>query len=115
MIDKAVTGMDYKSPIDIIRTQTITAEDDLVYKAVLNVDVKVDKDELIKALAYDRGQYLKGYQDRDDQIVRCRNCWKRDYDNCPFSEYLGFTPDDDWYCADGEVRKDTGCQASSKD
>ena len=27
-----------------------------------------------KALQYDRGQYQKGYKDRDDEIVRCRDC-----------------------------------------
>ena len=35
-------------------------------------------------------------------LVRCKDCWKREFDNCPFNEHLGFRPDDNWYCADGE-------------
>lgn len=34
-----------------------------IIKAVQNVGVDVSKDELIKALQYDRGQYQKGYED----------------------------------------------------
>lgn len=34
-----------------------------ILKAVQNVGVFVDKDELLKALAYDRGQYEKGFAD----------------------------------------------------
>ena len=37
-------------------------------------------------------------------VVRCKNCWKRDYDNCPFYDTLDFKPDDEWFCADGEVK-----------
>ena len=38
-------------------------------------------------------------------VVRCKDCWKREFDNCPFNEYLGFQPDDGWYCADGEQKE----------
>lgn len=34
-----------------------------ILKAVQNIGVVVDKDELLKALAYDRGQYEKGFAD----------------------------------------------------
>jgi hypothetical protein len=37
--------------------------DDALFKAVLKFGVHVEKDELIKALKYDRGQYDKGYED----------------------------------------------------
>lgn len=40
------------------------------------------------------------------EIVRCKDCWKREFDNCPFNEFCGFKPDDDWFCADGERRND---------
>ena len=36
------------------------------------------------------------------QLIRCKDCWKREFDNCPFNEYLGFQPDGGWFCADGE-------------
>ena len=60
----------YKSPIDMITedfTTKIAREvgedfDNKLYLAIKHV-VNVDKDELIKALAYDRDQYNKGYLD----------------------------------------------------
>ena len=53
----------YKSPIGIIYGEMKTQMEDLILKAVSKVDVDVDKEELTKALLYDRGQYEKGYQD----------------------------------------------------
>ena len=59
----------YKSPIDIF-TQTANIvkkmhekQDEYVYQCVLKTGVNVDKEELIKALKYDREQYSKGYTD----------------------------------------------------
>ena len=56
----------YESPIEIVFNQVnemfeTKMEQDVV-KAVMQYDIKVDKDELLKALAYDRGQYDKGYR-----------------------------------------------------
>lgn len=53
----------YQSPIEIISKQMRTEFEDNVYKAILDYGVAVDKDELIKALRYDRDQYDKGYSD----------------------------------------------------
>ena len=91
--------MAYKSPIDLIQTQISNAVDNAIYKAVVNVGVDVDKNELIKALAYDRGQYMQGYKDRDDQIVRCKDCKHRL--ECDYWIENG----DDWFCADGKRRE----------
>jgi hypothetical protein len=59
----------YKSPIDIVYGQMETQLEGHIMKAVQNVHVNVDKDELLRALQYDRGQYKKGYEDgkRDAQ------------------------------------------------
>ena len=39
------------------------------------------------------------------ELVRCKDCWKREFDNCPFNEFSEFyKPDDDFFCADGERR-----------
>jgi len=58
--------MGYKSPIeittDLVDGFNLQIEDG-VFKAVANYGVKVDKEELLKALAYDRNQYKKGYED----------------------------------------------------
>lgn len=53
----------YKSPIDIIYSDVQMKLEDEVCKAIQNVGINVDKDELIKALSYDRQQYEKGYAD----------------------------------------------------
>lgn len=55
----------YKSPITIIQEEIFSSmrmklEDDIL-KAVLKYEIIVDKDELTKALKYDRDQYDKGY------------------------------------------------------
>lgn len=53
----------YESPIDIIYSDMQMKLENKVFKAVLNVGINVDKDELIKALSYERQQYEKGYAD----------------------------------------------------
>lgn len=59
--------MSYESPISLIyenaqRQMQIQLENG-VYSVVQNVGIDVNKDELIKALQYDRQQYDKGYSD----------------------------------------------------
>lgn len=57
----------YESPITLIIQQLTTdfaqKRDEAIWEAVFNekVAVDIDKDELIKALRYDRGQYEQGY------------------------------------------------------
>ena len=51
----------YESPIKIITGKMQTQIDGDIYKAVQNVGINVDREELLKALEYDRGQYEKGY------------------------------------------------------
>jgi len=57
----------YESPITVMTdqiTRQINMEyDNAVMKAVVNVGVVVDKEELLKALKYDRDQYAKGYDE----------------------------------------------------
>lgn len=65
--------MSYQSPIDVIMGQMNIFYENEICKAVQNVGVNVDKNELLKALQYDRGQYQKGYADRDAEIVRCKD------------------------------------------
>lgn len=52
----------YKAPIDIV-AHTNNFLDDSIYKAIVEVGVNVDKEELVKALQYDRQQYDEGYKD----------------------------------------------------
>lgn len=40
--------------------------------------------------------------DRVD-VIRCRECWKLGFDNCPMEDYWDSHPADyDFYCAAGE-------------
>ena len=60
---------EYISPINLIQKEiNYTVEDD-VYLAVLKCDITVDKEELIKALKYDRKQYDKGFQDGVNSVI----------------------------------------------
>ena len=53
----------YESPVQIIQGELEVYIEDKIAKAVQNLDIQVDKDELLNALAYDREQYEKGYHD----------------------------------------------------
>lgn len=53
----------YESPITQILGEMQTEYENHVLKAVQNVGIHVNREELVKALAYDRGQYVKGYKD----------------------------------------------------
>lgn len=53
----------YKSPIELISGELRTEIKNKISKSIQDVGVSVDKEELIKALAYDRQQYEKGYED----------------------------------------------------
>lgn len=84
----------YKSPIDIIEKQMRMEFDDGIWKAVQDYAVSVDKEELIKALRYDRDQYEKGYADgkRDafDKLTRCKDCdYCHEYTKWNGKDYLG--------------------------
>lgn len=52
---------DYQSPIKLMEQQMQTHIEGEILRAVQSVGVDVDKDELIRALQYDREQYAKGY------------------------------------------------------
>ena len=53
----------YEAPIEIIQKQMQMQMDGEILKAVQGVGIDVNKEEFIKALAYDREQYSKGYKD----------------------------------------------------
>ena len=60
----------YESPIKIITGNIQTQIDDEIYRAVQNVGINVDREELLKALEYDRGQYEKGFDDGFAQALK---------------------------------------------
>ena len=109
----------YESPIKVVFSDLVSDSvkktDEYIVACVQQVGVKVDKDELVKALKFDRGQYEKGWNDRDNEIVRCKDCvyckrfndvWylpKRDELLCTrFVETYHTTEND--FCSRGERR-----------
>lgn len=63
----------YKSPINLvvqdIETQMVQKEEQTILDSIRKCDVVVDKEELIKAINYDRNQYSKGYKDGVNNVL----------------------------------------------
>lgn len=68
----------YESPIKIIYGQMQTQLEGDILKAVMSTDIQVDKEELTRALQYDRDQYERGFADgymnAQQELVRCKDC-----------------------------------------
>ena len=75
----------WKSPIDTVYHDVEYQFEDHIFKAIQKVDITVDRDELIKALNYDRGQYEKGYEDGKRDATR-RGRWVKKYLPKPLSD-----------------------------
>lgn len=108
----------YKSPITIesVCEKIVEKQNNdmfqFVYDVICKYGVVVDKEELIKALLYDRNQfkegYIKGCADARADIVRCKDCkhysklkegsqfigWCYEWHTCGWEE--------DDYCSKGE-------------
>lgn len=83
----------YNSPIEKIcselQTQMVQEDEKMVMKAIRKVGVNVDKDELIKALQYDRNQYEKGYKDGKNEILDKIRAEIADLDDADY-DYEGY-------------------------
>ena len=109
----------YEFPIKIIYEQLQTRLEGGILKAVMRTDLQVDKEELIRALQYDRDQYERGftagYMAAEAELVRCKDCKhlnilnrKEIYAHCPKTNtaFLPFDLDTrTHFCSLGE-RKD---------
>lgn len=101
----------YKSPIEIICGDIQKQLDNDIYRVTQKYDIKVDKNELIQALQYDRNQYDKGYTDghRDamESIVRCCDCdsFCGETNDSPICVRWGSWTDPDGWCYKGERRE----------
>ena len=106
----------YESPIKVIQGELETQLEGEILKAVHRVGVTVDRDELIRALRYDREQYQKGFDDaREDAVVvtRCKDCEHlvnatvngNGFLICDISD-METAPDD--FCGHGDRREEAG-------
>ncbi len=79
----------YNSPIEMIISNMRMQQDGEIFRAVQEIGVNVDKDELLKALQYDRGQYDKGYNDGIKAFVeRLKEFLNRDTYYAPVLNWL---------------------------
>ena len=58
---KDIDILGYESPINVLIGQMRMEQEGNIFKVVQEQGINVDKEELIKALQYDRNQYEKGY------------------------------------------------------
>lgn len=61
---------DYHSPIEMIATEMRTKYENDCVSVCQSYGFNVDKEELAKALAYDRNQYDKGFRDGYNQALK---------------------------------------------
>lgn len=102
----------YESPIKVIQGELETQLEGEILKAVHRVGVTVDRDELIRALRYDREQYQKGFDDaREDAVVvtRCKDC-ANSYEDafglvCAYGICVDCTVPDDFFCASSKPKE----------
>ena len=59
----------YKSPIEIITSEVEAKMEGDIMTAIQRYGINVDKEELLKALRYDRDQYAKGYADAKNDLA----------------------------------------------
>lgn len=68
--------MSYKSPIEVLMKEAQLNYENGIYNAIQEYEIKVDKEELIKALNYDREMYIKGYNDAVHEMMDILNDMK---------------------------------------
>ena len=81
----------YESPVNVIYGEMQTQIEGDIFKAIQNVGIDVNKEELIKAMQYDREQYSKGYSDGyakgiDDLVNGLLNWKSQDEEYKSFSD-----------------------------
>lgn len=112
----------YKSPVELfvsdIKLQVDEKLEEACYTAVMEYFPNVDREELLKALKYDRQQYEQGYRDAVAEknlveVVRCPDCvhcerctnWRgREYLGCSWFPYEVHEVGADYFCGHGERR-----------
>lgn len=114
---------EYDSPFELIMsditTQTARNIDEMCWQAILRAGINVDKEKLLIALKQDSERYREayangydtGYEKRDDEIVRCKDCeyaciCSDDWVICTHIDSNGNDKHPvDWFCADGERKE----------
>ena len=69
-LERLESMYNYQSPIEMIATEMRTKYENECVSVCQRYGFNVDKDELAKALAYDRNQYDKGFKDGYKQALK---------------------------------------------
>ena len=93
----------YESPINTmfqnIETRIVQRDEQMIFEAIQKQNVFIDKEELIKAMNYDRNQYSKGYKDGVSEVGKIRAEIESKYESIPdtFHHYeTGFKDALEW-------------------
>lgn len=104
----------YESPIKVFQRNLGMQFEGEILKAVQRTDIAVDRDELIRALRYDREQYEKGFDDARKNaapVVRCKDCeyFGLNDENVPycFNRFGLNDPEPNGFCNYGRVKHET--------
>lgn len=84
----------YKSPIEMITSQMSIEYENNILKCVQSYYPNIDKDELAKALKYDRDQYDKGYVDGAIEFANRLKEWFVENSNYWFSHSVNMEIDE---------------------
>ena len=84
----------YKSPIELITSQMTMEYENNILKCVQKIIPNIDKNELIKALHYDRNQYRNGYVDGATEFADRLKKWFIENSNYWFSHSVNIEIDD---------------------
>ena len=85
----------YESTIKIFYGQMKTEQENEIWKMIQEIGVSIDKEELLKALSYDREQYEKGYHDGYNAAIK-HSKWEISFDGYyPYCLECGYAPDGD--------------------
>ena len=65
----------YKNPIEVTEMKPVIEavcenKEEQLYRAILKIGIDVNKEELVKALLYDRQQYEKGFADGRTELAK---------------------------------------------
>lgn len=102
----------YESPISVIYNEVEENFENGIFKAIQKVDIIVDKEELVKALQYDRDQYRKGYEDavldktHGKWIDKWHTLWKAELPMCSVCNNISFLKSN--YCPNCGAKMDEG-------
>ena len=98
----------YMPPASLNLADFQDAIGDAVVQAIINIGIRVNRDELLKALKYDRAQYKAGYDAgfsdgliKSLHTVRCRDCINYN-ERRQFCEFSHMKMQENGFCSYGK-------------